>query len=242
MVSGVLTLADRSIRSIMTPRSEMSWVNLDDEADAILRQLQESPHSRMPVGRGQLDNLVGIARTKDLISQLVLQARIDDVVDDGNGATGPIRKPILLPDTAGVLKAMDTLKRAHGQLVLVTDEFGIVQGLLTPVDILEAIAGEFPDEDEQLAIQPKGPGEWEVIGTADLHQLEQVLETGGLVSSDDDYTSLAGFLLARFESLPEPGHEIEIDGLRYRILSVEERRIARVLVRRIAADDAAQAA
>ncbi|WP_462194300.1 CBS domain-containing protein, partial [Acinetobacter baumannii] len=82
--------------------------NLDDEADAILRQLQESPHSRMPVGRGQLDNLVGIARTKDLISQLVLQARIDDVVDDGNGATGPIRKPILLPDTAGVLKAMDT--------------------------------------------------------------------------------------------------------------------------------------
>ena len=242
MVSGVLTLADRSIRSIMTPRSEMSWVNLDDEADAILRQLQESPHSRMPVGRGQLDNLVGIARTKDLISQLVLQARIDDVVDDGNGATGPIRKPILLPDTAGVLKAMDTLKRAHGQLVLVTDEFGIVQGLLTPVDILEAIAGEFPDEDEQLAIQPKGPGEWEVIGTADLHQLEQVLETRGLVSSDDDYTSLAGFLLARFESLPEPGQEIEIDGLRYRILSVEERRIARVLVRRIAADDAAQAA
>ena len=241
MVSGVLTLADRSIRSIMTPRSEMSWVNLDDEADAILRQLQESPHSRMPVGRGQLDNLVGIARTKDLISQLVLQARIDDVVDDGNGATGPIRKPILLPDTAGVLKAMDTLKRAHGQLVLVTDEFGIVQGLLTPVDILEAIAGEFPDEDEQLAIQPKGPGEWEVIGTADLHQLEQVLETGGLVSSDDDYTSLAGFLLARFESLPEPGQEIEIDGLRYRILSVEERRIARVLVRRIAADDPAQA-
>ena len=239
MVSGVLTLADRSIRSIMTPRSEMSWVNLDDEADAILRQLQESPHSRMPVGRGQLDNLVGIARTKDLISQLVLQARIDDDVVGGNG---PIRKPILLPDTAGVLKAMETLKRAHGQLVLVTDEFGIVQGLLTPVDILEAIAGEFPDEDEQLAIQPKGPGEWEVIGTADLHQLEQVLETGGLVSADDDYTSLAGFLLARFESLPEPGQEIEIDGLRYRILSVEERRIARVLVRRIAADDAAQAA
>jgi len=239
MVSGVLTLADRSIRSIMTPRSEMSWVNLDDEADEILRQLQESPHSRMPVGRGQLDNLVGIARTKDLISQLVLQARIDDTAVDG---TGPIRKPILLPDTAGVLKAMDTLKRAHGQLVLVTDEFGIVQGLLTPVDILEAIAGEFPDEDEQLAIQPKGPGEWEVIGTADLHQLEQVLETGGLVSSDDDYTSLAGFLLARFESLPEPGQEIEIDGLRYRILSVEERRIARVLVQRIVADDAEQAA
>lgn len=239
MVSGVLTLADRSIRSIMTPRSEMSWVNLDDDANDILRQLQESPHSLMPVGRGQLDNLVGIARTKDLISQLVLQARIEDAVTDGNG---PIRKPILLPDTAGVLKAMDTLKRAHGQLVLVTDEFGIVQGLLTPVDILEAIAGEFPDEDEQLAIQARGPGEWEVDGAADLHQLEQVLETEGLVSIDDEYTSLAGFLLARFESMPELGQEIEIDGLRYRILAVEERRIAKVLVQRIAADESGQAA
>jgi len=239
MVSGVLTLADRSIRSIMTPRSEMSWVNLDDEADDILRQLQESPHSRMPVGRGQLDNLVGIARTKDLISDLMLHARIDDSAVDG---TGPLRQPILLPDTAGVLKAMDTLKRAHGQLVLVTDEFGIVQGLLTPVDILEAIAGEFPDEDEGLAIQPRGPGEWEVDGAADLHQLEQVLETEGLVSTDDEYTSLAGFLLARLESMPEPGQEIEIDGLRYRILAVEERRIAKVLVQRIVADDAEQAA
>jgi len=239
MVSGVLTLADRSIRSIMTPRSEMSWVNLDHEADDILRQLQESPHSRMPVGRGQLDNLVGIARTKDLISDLMLHARIDDSAVDG---TGPLRQPILLPDTAGVLKAMDTLKRAHGQLVLVTDEFGIVQGLLTPVDILEAIAGEFPDEDEGLAIQPRGPGEWEVDGAADLHQLEQVLETEGLVSNDDEYTSLAGFLLARLESMPEPGQEIEIDGLRYRILAVEERRIAKVLVQRIVADDAEQAA
>jgi len=227
MVSGVLTLADRSVRSIMTPRSEMSWVNLEQDADAILRQLQDSPHSRMPVCRGQLDALVGIARTKDLISDLVLHAWIDETPD------GTIRQAILLPDTAGVLKAMDTLKRAHGQLVLVTDEFGIVQGVLTPVDILEAIAGEFPDEDEQLAIQPKGEGVWEVDGAADLHQLQQALETDALVGDEVEYTSLAGFLLARFDSMPEPGQAIEIDGWRYEILAVEERRIAKVRVARV---------
>jgi len=174
MVSSVLALADRSIRSIMTPRSELTWVNLDDEADTILRQLQASPHSGMPVARGQLDQLVGIARTKDLVSALMLHGRID-----ASPEAGVVRAPILLPDTAGVLGAMDTLKRAHGQLVLVTDEFGIVQGLLTPVDILEAIAGEFPDEDEQLAIRPQGPDLWEADGAADLHQLEQVLDTDG---------------------------------------------------------------
>ena len=230
MVSGVLTLADRSIRSVMTPRSEMSWVDLEDDAAAILRQLQDTPHSLIPVCRGELDNVVGIGRAKDLIGDLLQGGRIKPC-----GAGSPMRAPIILPDTAGVLRAIDTLKRSHGQLLLVADEYGIVQGLLTPVDILEAIAGEFPDEDEQLAIQARAPGEWEVIGTADLRQLEQVLDTGDLAGDGADYTSLAGFLLARFERFPEVGQSIELGGLRYEILAVEERRIARVGIRRIAA-------
>lgn len=242
MVSGVLALADRSIRSVMTPRSEMSWVDREDSAEDILRQLQDTPHSLVPVCRGELDNVIGIGRTKDLIGDLLLRGRVSESGEDGEcGPGGAMRAPIILPDTAGVLRAMDTLKRAHGQLVLVTDEYGIVQGLLTPVDILEAIAGEFPDEDEQLAIQARAPGEWEVIGTADLHQLEQVLETDGLVSDDADYTSLAGFLLARFERFPEVGHSVEQDGLRYEILAVDAHRIARVAIRRIATDAAQEA-
>ncbi|WP_312511725.1 TerC family protein [Massilia sp.] len=239
MVSGVLTLADRSIRSIMTPRSDMSWVDLDAAPEDTLRQLQETPHGLLPVCRGQLDNIVGIARTKDLMGSLAMQGWIDDK------AGHTIRAPIVLPDTAGVLKAIETLKRAHGQLVLVTDEFGVVQGLLTPVDILEAIAGEFPDEDEQPAIRPQADGTWEVDGSADLHLLEQVLETDSLVSDDADYTSLAGLLLARFETMPEVGQALELDGLRYEVLAIEERRIARVAVRRLdpeALDGMAQAA
>ncbi|WP_338764262.1 TerC family protein [Massilia sp. METH4] len=227
MVSGVLTLADRSVRSIMTPRGEVSWVNLDDPAETILAQLQDTPHGLLPVCRGQLDGVIGIARTKDLIAGLLVRRRIDE------SPAGPIRKPIVLPDTAGVLKAIETLKRSHGQLVLVTDEYGVVQGLLTPVDILEAIAGEFPDEDEQPAIRPLGAGAWEVDGTADLHLLEQVLETDGLVSDETDYTSLAGFLLARFERFPDVGQAIEKDGLRFEVAAVEERRIARVAISRI---------
>jgi len=229
MVSGVLTLADRSIRSIMTPRSEMSWVNLEQDGATILQQLQETPHSLLPVCRGDIDNVIGIARTKDLIGELILRQRIDV------SATGPLREPIVLPETAGVLKAMETLKRAHGQLVLVSNEYGTVQGLLTPIDILEAIAGEFPDEDEQPTVRPQGPGAWEVDGAADLHLLQQVLETDGLVTEGADYTSLAGFLLARFESFPEVGQAVELDGLRYAILAVEDRRIARVAITRVEA-------
>lgn len=226
MVSGVLNLADRSIRSIMTPRAEISWVNLDQEAGIIVQQLQETPHSQLPVCRGDADRVVGVARTKDLIGALLLQQRIDEADE------ALLRQPIFLPDSAGVLRAMDTLKRAHGQLVLVADEYGVVQGLLTPIDILEAIAGEFPDEDERPAIRQQSPGCWEADGSADLHLLEQVLETGALVGEDADYSSLAGFLLARFETLPAAGQAIEVDGWRFDVLEVEDRRITRVGIRR----------
>ena len=228
MVSGVLALGERSIRSIMTPRSELSWVDLDDDMDAILRQLQETPHSQLPVCRGELENMIGIGRTKDLIADLVLRGGIRE-----SGEDSPVRAAIVLPDTAGVLRAIDTLQRSHGQLVLVTDEYGVVQGILTPVDILEAIAGEFPDEDEQPAIQARASGAWEASGAADLRQLEQVLETDALVGEGGEYTSLAGFLLARFEGFPEAGQSIELDGLRFEILAVEERRIVSVAIRRI---------
>ncbi|MFC5479642.1 TerC family protein [Massilia suwonensis] len=237
MVSGVLALGERSIRSVMTPRSELSWVDLDDDPAAILRQLQDTPHSQLPVCRGELENMLGIARTKDLIAGLALR---QGILESGEGS--PLRAAIVLPDTAGVLRAIEILQRAHGQPVLVTDEYGVVQGLLTPVDILEAIAGEFPDEDEQPAIQAKAAGEWEASGSADLRQLEQVLETDALVGEGSEYTSLAGFLLARFEGFPEAGQHIELDGLRFEILAVEERRIVSVAIRRIAEPVAADAA
>ncbi|MYM33563.1 CBS domain-containing protein [Duganella sp. FT94W] len=233
MVSGVLTLAGRSIRSVMTPRTEISWVDIDGDADSLLAQLQNTPHSQLPVCRGQADNLLGIARTKDLIRDLALHRRIDESLQ-----TGPLRAPIFLPETAGVLRAIEMLKRAHGQLIVITDEYGAILGLLTPVDILEAIAGEFPDEDEQPTVSLVEPGTWLVDGAADLHHLEQVLETGGLVSEDADYTSLAGFLLARFETLPEQGAVLEVDGLRYEIVAVEDRRIAKVRIHRIAMETA----
>ena len=227
MVSGVLTLGDRSIRSVMTPRAQMSWVNLAQEPSLILQQLQETPHNQLPVCQGDLDQVVGVARTKDLIGAVLMHRGIDA----SNQAL--LRKPIYLPDTAGVLGAMETLKRARGQLVLVADEYGVIQGLLTPIDILEAIAGEFPDEDEQPAIRQQEPDCWEADGSADLHLLEQELQTDALVGSEADYTSLAGFLLARFETLPAAGQWVDVGGLRFEVLAMEDRRIARVAIRRL---------
>jgi CBS domain containing-hemolysin-like protein len=224
MVSGVLSLSQRPIRSVMTNRAEISWINIDDDVAAVRTRVLETPHAFLPVCRGQLDDVLGIARAKDLIADIALAGSINPT---------SIRSPIIMPEAGGVLKLMETLKRSRGQPVLIADEYGTLQGLVSPVDILEAIAGEFPDEDEQPIVQEAGPGCWRVDGSADLRQLEQVLDTTALVSDTDDYTSLAGLMLERFESLPKAGDSVDIDGFRFEVAQVCERRITDVIVTRL---------
>ncbi len=228
MVSGVLTLAERSIHSVMTPRTEVSWVDLDDDPQLIQKQIAMAPHSFFPVCRGSLDDVAGIGRAKDMIA---------DLITHGHIRRASLREPIIVHDTISIIRLMDTLKRSRGQLVLVADEFGTIQGLVTPIDVFEAIAGEFPDEDETPDIATDGPEQWKVDGAADLHHLEQVLETEGLVDDDQDYTTLAGYLLERFGHLPAAGDVCDFEGphstFRFEVLQIDGRRIAQVRIRKV---------
>ncbi|TGV06091.1 TerC family protein [Alcaligenaceae bacterium 429] len=224
MVSGVLTLGARSIRSIMTPRAEISWVNLDDDPSVIQQLLRETPHSFFPVSRGQLDNTLGVARAKDLMADMLDNADLQKLPS--------LREPIIVHEATGVLQAMDILKKSRGQLVLVTDEYGTIQGLLTPIDILEAIAGEFPDEDEHPTIECIAPDTWRVDGTTDLHYLAQTLESDTLLARANGFSSIAGLLLDVFGNLPEVGATTEIDDLHITITGIANRRIATLEVTR----------
>jgi len=227
MVSGVLTLAERSIRSIITPRTDVSWVNLDDEAASIRQQIHAAPHSFFPVCRGSLDEVIGIGRAKDMI---------EDLLTEGSIQRKRLREPIIVHESIGILRLMDTLKRSRGRLVLVADEFGAIEGLVTPIDVFEAIAGEFPDEDETPDIVASGEGVWEVNGAADLHHLEQVLEIEGLIDEAAEYTTLAGYMLVRFGQLPATGDACEFvfGAMRYRfeVRQLAGRRIASVRIER----------
>ncbi len=222
MVSGVLTLGERSIRSIMTPRTEVSWINLDDDLETIQQQLRTIPHSYFPVCRGQLDNVIGIVRAQDMMDDIYSNIPIEH--------SKSIKEPVVMPESAGVLKAMSILKQTRGQLALVADEYGSIEGLLTPIDILEAIAGEFPSEDESPSIIEEKPGIWIMDGATNIYYLEQILETDGLADEDDDYTSLAGLLLERLGTVPYVGQVLNYHGFRFEVLEMEGRRIAKVLV------------
>ncbi|EIC85408.1 TerC family protein [Serratia sp. M24T3] len=224
MISGVLTLASRTLRSIMTPRNDISWVDCERSADDIRMQLLDTPHSLFPICRQSLDDVIGVVRAKDL---LVALENGEDIV-----AFAAQTPPIVVPETMDVIKLLAVLRRARGRLVVVSNEFGVIQGLVTPLDVLEAIAGEFPDEDETPDVIVDGDG-WMAKGGTDLHSLEQLLNTSDLVSTNADYATLAGLLLSESGQMPVQGEVIEMAALRFEVIEVSEYRIERVRITKI---------
>lgn len=224
MISGVLTLAERSIRTIMTPRGEISWIDCAGNADEVRAQLLGTPHSIFPVCRGSLDNVIGVVRAKELFTAL----------DSGQDLATCAAQypPIVVLDRIEVIKILGVLRKAKGSLVLVVDEYGTVQGLVTPLDILEAIAGEFPDSDETPDIVREGD-EWRAKGTADLHQLEQSLGDVSLVSPIDEYVTLAGLLLHQNERIPAVGESFQFGDFRFEVLETSSRRVELVRICRM---------
>ncbi|NYT86376.1 TerC family protein [Pollutimonas harenae] len=236
MVSGVLRLADRNVHSIMTPRNDITWLNLDDDPEQIRQEISGTPHGFFPVCRGSLDNIVGIGRAKDMIT---------DLIQHGTLNQNTLRPPIIVHEAVRILDLIETLKAARGQLVIVINEFGAVEGLVTPIDVFEAIAGDFPDEDETRDIIPAGDDKWIVDGGTDLHHFEQTLEIEGLLDDEDEYSTLAGYMLSRFGRLPEVGDKLRFrhgdHEFRFKVLELEGRRIAKVQVRRRTTDSDQQA-
>ncbi|MNC54832.1 Hemolysin C [compost metagenome] len=135
-----------------------------------------------------------------------------------------------------VINLLAVLRRAKGRLVVVTNEFGVVQGLVTPLDVLEAIAGEFPDEDETPDIVVEDAS-WLVKGGADLHSLEQALNCDDLVSPTADFATLAGFLLSHYGQMPAVGETVELNRLRFEVVAVSEYRIELVRITKVEPHD-----
>ncbi|GGD20899.1 CNNM family cation transport protein YoaE [Franconibacter pulveris 1160] len=222
MINGVLTLASRSLRSIMTPRGEISWVDADRSVDEIREQLLSSPHSLFPVCRGELDELIGVVRAKELL--VALEEGVDVA------AIASATPAIVVPETLDPINLLGVLRRARGSFVIVNNEFGVVQGLVTPLDVLEAIAGEFPDADETPEITRDGDDGWLVKGSTDLHALQQHLEINTLVNDEEDIATVAGLVIAVNGQIPRPGDELEVAPLRITIVEANKYRVDMVRV------------
>ncbi len=216
MISGVLSLAGRSVRRIMTPRSDISWVNCESSLDAIKQQLLDTPHSLFPVCRGSLDAVVGAVRAKEL---LVAIGEGKDICSYAGQFPA-----MFVSDHIDNMQLLHKLREAKGSLIIVIDEYGDVQGLVTPHDILEAIAGDFPDADEAPDISADGDG-WLVKGTTDLYQLEQTIGDLSEARQDESFVTVAGLMLAQSGDLPALGDEVLINGFVFKVLKLDKHRV-----------------
>ena len=225
MIQGVLTLAGRSAKSIMTPRTDIGWLDLDTPPAELQHRIVELGHSRFPVGRGSLDNFIGVASARDLIR---------DIIQDG--AINPersIRQPLVAHESISALKLMEQLRHSNQAIAIILDEYGELEGMVTTTDILEAIAGEFPDEDdEKLTIERGQDGSLTVDGWLDIRRASKLLDVD-LVDDADRYSTLAGFVLWRLGHLPHEGESVTSGDFAYEVVKLDGRNIDKIRIRHL---------
>jgi putative hemolysin len=224
MIERVLRLADKPVRAIMTPRTELAWIDRTDPRRDIIATLKSAPHSRFVVCEGSIDNVVGVVQAKDMLDRLL---------DGGDLSIGAaLRQPIVVPDTVTALDALERLKSDSLGLALVMDEYGSFEGLVTATDVLEAIVGDPTDTDA-----PQGPGSstGETVLVMDgLMPVDEVKARLDLPDLPDkgSYHTLAGLLLALLRRVPRAGDRIVFAGWRFEVTEMDGRRVARVRAER----------
>lgn len=224
MIAGVMRLADRSARALMTPRREVDVIDLEDTAEEIRTQLRATRRSRLPVQDGEADSIVGVVLVKDLIE--FLQA------GDTHDLRALVQEAPIVMDTADSLHVLREIRSSRVHMALVFDEYGHFEGIITPGDVLEAIIGAFQEEEEdEPAIVTRADGSYLVAGWMQVDEFSH--ELGIPIPRDADFQTVAGFILAEMNHLPNVGESFDKGHWRFEVVDLDGRRIDKILVSRI---------
>ncbi|MGH6946072.1 MAG: hemolysin family protein, partial [Kiloniellales bacterium] len=223
MIEGVLRLADRPVRVIMTPRAEIAWIDVAADRAAIARIVEANRVAGLLVCEGSIDRVIGSVHSKNLLPLALAGSAIDLA-----SAMTPI---VAVLDSTPVLALLNRFRRERVHMAAVVDEYGVTDGMVTLTDVLEAIAGEFPEPGE--AFEPpllqREDGSWLADGALPIDELEDRLQLPGL-SDEGPFDTLAGFVLQRLGHLPSPGESFVHRGMRFEVVDMDRRRIDKVVV------------
>jgi putative hemolysin len=217
MVEGVFSLSDQRVNALMTPRNEIVWLDVNDSAAEIRRKVKESPFSRFPVAEDSLDSILGVVKAKELL--------LADL-KKGSDLRQIIRPPIHIPETAFGSRALEMFRESKRELMLVVDEFGVVQGLITLADILEEIVGVFEGGPQATQRQD---GSWLLDGMLANDEFKEIFNLRRL-PDEEEYETLGGFVLLKLGRIPQAADVFEWGGLRFEIMDMDGNRVDKVLV------------
>lgn len=222
MMRAVMRFADRRVHTIMTPRMEIDWLDIDEPHPGIVDRIRATKHSRYPLCRGNINEILGVVQAKDILDRVLAGKDFD--------LARMVRDVEVVPETAGALGVLERIKRAPIHMAVVIDEYGAVEGLVTAADILSELVGGLSEHGEwepQAAI--RDDGSWLIDGDMDA---ERAAELVGLpaIAGRGRYATVAGFLLSGFRTLPVSGESFERDGFRFEVVDMDGRRIDKVLI------------
>ncbi|MBC7982262.1 MAG: HlyC/CorC family transporter [Candidatus Obscuribacterales bacterium] len=222
MIEGVLALADRKVESIMVQRLDVIWLDLDEPVAALWEQAKSSGHARFIVARGGLDNLVGIVTLANL-SEALRRGGLDEQAD--------FEPPLHVPVGISAMQLLNIFQRSSSHLALVTDEYGDIAGVATPIDLLRAIAGELRDigSRERAEMTRREDGSWLVDGHLPIEELQQQLGRKDMLSASD-YHTVAGFVLARLGRIPKAADVLTWRDLKIEVIDMDGTRIDKLLI------------
>ena len=225
MVEAVFQLSDKSARALMTPRTQIVWFDVNDSTERIRTKVADSGHSRFPVCTGSLDNVIGVVQAKDLLASFLSGKKVDP--------QGSMQQPAFVPRSMPALLVLDHIKQVGSHIVLVVDEYGGIEGLLTHHDILEAIAGDMPlgkTPPEPKAVQRKD-GSWLLDGMLSVDEFKEIFNLENLPGEKKDtFQTLGGFIFTQMGRVPSVSESFDWNGLRFEVVDMDGKRIDKVLV------------
>jgi putative hemolysin len=242
MIHSVFDLHRMLVREIMVPRPRITCLPVTTELNEILGQVVEDQHSRIPIYEGNPDHILGILYTKDLLGVLLERRQTGVPVDAPLNLRALLHTPMIVPETMSLMQMLRESRRRRAQMALVVDEFGTFVGLATIEDVLEQIVGEIQDEydEEEKAIRKIGENVMVVDASLGVRELADDYDV--TLPRGAGYETLAGFVLARLGFVPKGGETLVFDGLRYTVLEMDGRRVAKVKIEKLGAHGATVAA
>jgi putative hemolysin len=225
ILTGVVRLAERPVREMMTPRTELDWVDVDADEATIRQTIDESPHSMLPVGEGSADTILGVVKVREILKALVEHRPVS--------LRTMMRKAEIVPDQLDAMDALRVLQSSEVAMVLVHDEYGHFEGIVTPVDLLTAMTGNFAsdqDEGDAPQIVERADGSLLIAGALSADALADRL--GLEYGETREFGTTAGYVLSVLKKLPVEGEWFSDQGWRFEVVDMDRRRIDKILVSR----------
>jgi putative hemolysin len=225
MISGVLRLSDRSTRAIMTPRSEVEWIDVTQDEQEVLNHIKSAKHARLPACEGTQDAVIGVIQVRDLIPAILSKKPLK--------IRDHVHQVVMIPDVVDALDVLKHLRDAAVPIALVHDEYGHFEGVVTPADILDAIAGSFradEDDDEPEAVE-RADGSWLISGWMPADEMADLIRLK--LPERRGYDTAAGFVIEHLQRLPATGDIVDAIGFRFEVVDMDGRRLDKLLVKRL---------